>query len=59
MSREQLLELEEVKRGLLRQAYLMKRECPYMSPVGLESEMYAAIMTEVRDITNRIQGAEV
>ena len=55
MSREQLLELEEVKRGLLRQAYRMKQECPHMSPVGLESEMYAAIMAEVREITSRIQ----
>ena len=50
MSREQLLE-----RGLLRQAYRMKQECPHMSPVGLESEMYAAIMAEVREITSRIQ----
>ena len=55
MSREQLLELEEVKRGLLRQAYRMKQECPHMSPVGLVSEMYAAIMAEVREITSRIQ----
>ncbi len=58
MSREQILELEEVKRGLLRQAYLMKKECPHMSPVGLESEMYAAILTEVRDITSKLQGVE-
>lgn len=55
MSREQLLELEENKRSLLIQAYRMKQECPHMSPVGLEYEMYAAIMTEVRDITARIQ----
>ena len=26
-----------------------------MSPVGLEHEMYVAIMAEVRDITARIQ----
>lgn len=55
MSTEQLWELEEVKSRLLRQAYLMKQECPHMSPVGLESEMYATIMAEVRDITSRIQ----
>lgn len=28
---------------------------PHMSPVGLEHEMYVAIMAEVRDITARIQ----
>ena len=28
MSREQLLELEDMKRGLLVQAYRMKQECP-------------------------------
>ena len=44
MSREQLLELEDMKRGLLVQAYRMKQECPHMSPVGLEHEMYVAIM---------------
>ena len=55
MSREQLLELEDMKRGLLVQAYRMKQECPHMSPVGLEHEMYVAIMAEVRDITARIQ----
>lgn len=55
MSREQLLELEEVKRSLLIQAYRMKRECPHMSPVGIEWEMYAAIMSEIRDITAKIQ----
>ncbi|MGN0141008.1 MAG: aminotransferase class-III [Roseburia sp.] len=55
MSKEQLLELEEIKRGLLVQAYRMKQEHPHMSPVGLEYEMYAAIMTEVREITSRIQ----
>lgn len=55
MSTEQLWELEEVKSRLLRQAYRMKQECPHMSPVGLESEMYATIMAEVRDITSRIQ----
>ncbi len=48
MSREQLLELEDMKRGLLVQAYRMKQECPHMSPVGLEHEMYVAIMAEVR-----------
>lgn len=55
MSTEQLWELEEVKSRLLRQAYRMKQECPHMSPVGLESEMYATIMAEVREITSRIQ----
>ena len=55
MSREQLLELEDMKRGPLVQAYRMKQECPHMSPVGLEHEMYVAIMAEVRDITARIQ----
>ena len=38
MSREQLLELEDMKRGLLVQAYRMKQECPHMSPVDLEYE---------------------
>ena len=51
MSREQIWELEENKRSLLRQAYRMKQECP----VGLEYEMYAAIMKEVREITARLQ----
>ena len=46
---------EENKRSLLRQAYRMKQECPHMSPVGLEYEMYAAIMKEVREITARLQ----
>ena len=55
MSREQIWELEENKRSLLRQAYRMKHECPHMSPVGLEYEMYAAIMKEVREITARLQ----
>lgn len=55
MSREQLLELEENKRSLLVQAYRMKQEHPHMSPVGLEHEMYAAIMAEIREITARIQ----
>lgn len=55
MSTEQLWELEEVKSRLLRQAYRMKQECPHMSPVGLDSELYATIMAEVRDITRRIQ----
>lgn len=55
MSREQLWELENVKRGLLVQAYRMKQEHPHMSPVGLEMEMYSALMAEVREITARIQ----
>lgn len=55
MSREQLLKLEENKRSLLVQAYRMKQENPHMSPVGLEYEMYAAIMAEVKDITRNIQ----
>lgn len=55
MSREQIFELEENKRSLLIQAYRMKRENPHMSPVGLEQEMYRAIMKEVREITARIQ----
>ena len=57
MSREQLLELEDMKRGLLVQAYRMKQECPHMSPVGLEHEMYvySALMAEVKEITTRIQ----
>lgn len=55
MSKEQLLELEENKRSLLVQAYRMKQEHPHMSPVGLEHEMYAAIMAEIREITARIQ----
>ena len=40
MSREQLLELEEVKRGLLVQAYRMKQECP----------AYVAGGTGIRDV---------
>ncbi|MFR4350113.1 MAG: aminotransferase class-III [Roseburia sp.] len=55
MSREQIWELEESKRSLLKQAYRMKREHPHMSPVGLEQEMYLAIMAEVREITARLQ----
>lgn len=55
MSREQMMQLEENKLSLLRQAYRMKQECPHMSPVGLEYEMYAAIMREVSDITARLQ----
>lgn len=55
MSREQLLELEENKRSLMVQAYRMKQENPHMSPVGLEYEMYAAIIAEIRDITRYIQ----
>ena len=39
MSREQIWELEENKRSLLRQAYRMKQECPHMSPVGLEYDV--------------------
>lgn len=58
MSREQILELEEVKRSLLVQAYRMKQEHPHMSPVGLEMEMYTALMAEIREITSRIQIAE-
>ena len=58
MSREQILELEEVKRSLLVQAYRMKQEHPHMSPVGLEMEMYTALMAEFREITSRIQIAE-
>lgn len=55
MSREQMMQLEENKRSLLRQAYRMKQECPHMSPVGLEYEMYLSIMSEVADITARLQ----
>ena len=55
MSREQLLELEDVKRSLLVQAYRMKQEHPHMSPVGMEMEMYSALMAEVKEITARIQ----
>ena len=55
MSREKLLELEENKRSLMVQAYRMKQENPHMSPVGLEYEMYVAIMAEIRDITRNIQ----
>lgn len=60
MSREQIWELEESKRMLLKQAYRMKQENPHMSPVGLEREMYMAIMTELQEITARLQmSAEV
>ncbi len=55
MSKEQIWELEENKRSLLKQAYRMKQENPHMSPVGIEYEMYAAILAEVRDITVRLQ----
>lgn len=55
MSREQMMQLEESKRSLLRQAYRMKQECPHMSPVGLEYEMYLSIMSEVAEITARLQ----
>ncbi len=57
MSREQIWELEENKLSLLRQAYRMKQENPHMSPIGLESEMYAAILNEVREITARLKRA--
>ena len=55
MSTEQIWELEESKRSLLKQAYRMKQECPHMSPVGLEHEMYLSIMAEVREITAKLQ----
>ena len=55
MSKEQLMELEEKKRKLLVETYRMKQENPHMSPVSLEMEMYCAMMTEIRDITSRIQ----
>lgn len=55
MNREKLLELEEIKRNLLVQAYRMKRENPHMSPVGWEYEMYASLMTEIKEITAHIQ----
>lgn len=55
MSREQLLELEDAKRDLLVKAYRLKQEHPHMSPVGLEMEMYSALMSEVKEITTRIQ----
>lgn len=55
MSREQLWELEENKRVLLKQAYRMKQECPHMSPVGLQHELYVSILSEVQEITARIQ----
>lgn len=55
MSREQLLEMEEIKRSLLIQAYRMKQENPHMSPVGLEHEMYTAIMNEIQEITAKLQ----
>lgn len=55
MSREQLGQLEESKRSLLIQAYRMKQENPHMSPVGIECEMYKAILKEIKEITARIQ----
>lgn len=55
MSREQIWELEENKLSLLKQAYRMKQEHPHMSPVGLEREMYVAIMSEVQEITAKLQ----
>jgi hypothetical protein len=33
----------------------MKQEHPHMSPVGIEMEMYSALMAEVKEITTRIQ----
>ena len=33
----------------------MKQECPHMSPVGLQHELYVSILSEVREITARIQ----
>ena len=57
MSREQLMELEETKRELLVETYRMKQANPHMSPVSLEMEMYRAMMTEIREITARIQMA--
>ena len=55
MSTEQIWKLEENKRSLLKQAYRMKQECPHMSPVGLEYEMYVSILAEVQEITARLQ----
>lgn len=55
MSREQLMEMEDVKRDLLVQAYRMKQEHPHMSPVSLEREMYATLMMEIRELTMQIQ----
>ena len=55
MSKEQLMELEEKKRKLLVETYRMKQENPHMSPVSHEMEMYRALMTEIREITSRIQ----
>ena len=40
MSREQLLELEDVKRSLLVQAYRMKQEHPHMWPVGIDGDVF-------------------
>ena len=57
MSREQILDLEDVKRNLMIQAYRMKQEHPHMSPVSLEMEMYTALLTEIKEITGRIQTA--
>ena len=47
MSREQIWELEENKRSLLRQAYRMKQECPHMSPVGRDYERSAGDYGEI------------
>lgn len=55
MSREQIWELEENKLALLKQAYRMKQENPHMSPVGIEREMYMAIITELQEIATRLQ----
>lgn len=58
MKREQILELENTKATLLRQAYLMKQEHPHMSPVSLEREMYTAMMLEIEQITEQLQIAQ-
>ena len=42
---------------MLNQAFSMKVETPHMSPVGLEREMYVAIMAEVQEITTKLQMA--
>ena len=55
MSKEQLLELEDLKRSLLVETYQMRQANPHMSPVSLEMEMYRAMLAEIKDITARIQ----
>ena len=55
MEREQILELENTKAGLLRQTYRMRIEHPHMSPVSLEQEMYTALMLEIEQITKQLQ----